>query len=181
MILIIKGIPKPKQSTVFGIKKKKDGTQFVGAYPDKKVEQELISIQGQIITQLPEGFEPFKGLVRINRLHFVFPLLKTFNKKQLEFIENGGAIYKGSRPDLDNLEKGLYDALNGIVFLDDKNIVEKIEVKKYYGRVPHTIIDIEEIKGDYNKTEMFVSRFLMLDNEERINILQQIIGDSKNV
>ena len=27
------------------------------------------------------------------------------NKKQLELVKNGGLVYKGSRPDLDNLQK----------------------------------------------------------------------------
>ena len=45
-------------------------------------------------------------------------------------IEEGGLIYKTSRPDLqDNLCKGLFDALSGIVFKDDSQIVKVNNLK----------------------------------------------------
>jgi len=53
-------------------------------------------------------------------------------------------IYKTTKPDLvDNLMKGLFDAMKGVVFIDDA-LVCKTETEKIYGLVPCTIIDIYE-------------------------------------
>jgi Holliday junction resolvase RusA-like endonuclease len=46
------------------------------------------------------------------------------------------------KPDLDNLLKNVYDAMNGIVYTDDSQIVSKI-VDKRYGPRPRVIVRIE--------------------------------------
>jgi len=179
MILRILGIPKPKQGDSSGIITTKTGKQFVHHYQKTEVKNEANNLRAQIVQQLPEDFKPFSGLIRVNKLHFIFPVLKTMSKKQLELVKNGGLIYKGSRPDLDNLQKALWDAMNGVVFTDDKNIVEILDVKKYYGFRPMIIIDIGEITmTGLNKVEQFVHRFLILSEEEKQTILTQLIGDN---
>jgi len=40
--------------------------------------------------------------------------------------------YKMSRPDLDNLEKQICDSLEGLLYVNDSQIVNKISCKKYY-------------------------------------------------
>jgi len=42
-------------------------------------------------------------------------------------------IYPDKKPDLDNLEKILYDAMQGIIYTNDSRIIEK-HVKKEYGQ-----------------------------------------------
>lgn len=42
-----------------------------------------------------------------------------------------GMFYKSSRPDLDNLAKLVADAMNGIVYFDDSQIVKLLCEKKY--------------------------------------------------
>tara|TARA_R110002124_G_scaffold71814_1_gene192137 strand:- start:480 stop:878 length:399 start_codon:yes stop_codon:yes gene_type:complete len=54
-----------------------------------------------------------------------------------------GNIRPTSKPDIDNLIKLVGDALNGIAYKDDSQIVEIQAVKKY-GK-PQTIIHIEEV------------------------------------
>lgn len=49
------------------------------------------------------------------------------------------------KPDTDNIAKSILDSLNGIAYLDDKQIV-KLEVEKYYSQAPSTVVMIEEIK-----------------------------------
>jgi Holliday junction resolvase RusA-like endonuclease len=58
----------------------------------------------------------------------------------------GGIIYKHTRPDLtDNLAKGLFDAMESVVFINDSLIVSLDDVKKYYGIQPRIEIELEEI------------------------------------
>ena len=51
------------------------------------------------------------------------------------------------RPDLDNLLKFVLDALNGIAYEDDKQVVGFSYVVKHYtdSRNPRTIVEIEEV------------------------------------
>jgi Holliday junction resolvase RusA-like endonuclease len=88
-----------------------------------------------------------QGGIIINRLHYVFPPPKSIKKSLLHQIEGGGIVPKTTRPDLtDNLQKGLIDSMHGIVFLDDSQICEMNNVKKYYGLRPRIEIELEEIK-----------------------------------
>lgn len=142
MKLIILGEPKPKQSARFA----KIG-KFMRSYQTKEVKQNEQNIQAQILAALPEGFEPFKNPIAIKKLHYVFTPLTSFSKKIKAEIDNGAWIYKSTKPDLtDNLSKGLFDAMQGIVFLNDSQIVSMTDVKKYYGNVPRIEIEMEEIR-----------------------------------
>jgi len=139
MNLKILGIPFPKQSFRFtktGIK-----------YQPAKVKKAEESIKMQIIQQLPKDFEPFDKGVIIERLLFVFPPLKGFSKKKMKELEEGKKIYKTTRPDLtDNLLKGLMDAMEGIVFVNDSQICEIKNIKKIYGLKPRTEIILREVE-----------------------------------
>ena len=55
--------------------------------------------------------------------------------------------YPTVRPDLANLEKGLMDALQGIVFADDAAIC-RLAMEKLYGVVPGVMISVEELSDD---------------------------------
>ena len=138
MKFIILGIPKPKQSfryTKKGIK-----------YTPKEVEQMESNLQAQIVAQLPKGFIPFTRAVVVKKLWFVFPPVKAMRKKDRIIIEQGGYIPKTTQPDLtDNLSKGLYDAMEGIVYNNDSQICAEDQKRKYYGVVPRIEIEIEEI------------------------------------
>jgi len=59
------------------------------------------------------------------------------------------AAYKGEipptvKPDADNLLKGLMDALNGIAWVDDKQVVE-FTARKEYGPEAKITVEVEEI------------------------------------
>ena len=141
MIFNILGEPKPKQSARFC----KVG-KFMRAYQTADVKRNEGDIRLQIISQLPKGFEPFTGGVIIKKLHYVFPVPKGFSKSKLTAIQMGEIFYKTTKPDLtDNLSKGLFDAMQGIVFLNDSQVCSMDNVKKYYGIQPRVEIEIEEI------------------------------------
>lgn len=71
------------------------------------------------------------------------PIPKSFSKKKLDLIKQSRCFPQG-RPDLDNYEKSVLDALNNIVWKDDSQVIEKHSFKKY-SDYPHVIIVIEEI------------------------------------
>ena len=82
--------------------------------------------------QLPAGFEiiPAGSLIYIEQLHYIYAYPKAFSKKK----KQQGKIYKETKPDLqDNLNKAFLDALEGIVYEQDQNIVSINNLQKYYG------------------------------------------------
>lgn len=52
--------------------------------------------------------------------------------------------YRPKKPDKDNIEKIYFDAMNGVIFEDDKQIVNG-RTRKYYSMKPRTIIRIKEL------------------------------------
>lgn len=63
-------------------------------------------------------------------------------KKKLQMLHN--EIFPTVKPDTDNIAKSILDSLNGIAFLDDKQVV-KLEVEKYYGSSACAAVSIEEV------------------------------------
>jgi Holliday junction resolvase RusA-like endonuclease len=61
---------------------------------------------------------------------------KTLPKKVVHHVKT---------PDLDNLVKGIWDALKGITYADDSQVVKLIASKEYHPE-PGVLIIIDEIK-----------------------------------
>lgn len=145
----ILGIPFAKQSFRYGAPVAgKDGRLFTPKYKPKGVEQSARNIKQQIVLQLPKGFVPYSKSVFVRHLHFCFPPRKATTKKLLADIEQSDVIdayyvYKTTKPDMDNLEKNLWDALNGIVFVDDSLICHKSEIVKRYSTRPRIELILE--------------------------------------
>ena len=55
-----------------------------------------------------------------------------------------GAIYPATKPDADNITKAVCDAVNGIVWKDDAQVVE-LSVKKWYALNPGVTAIVEEM------------------------------------
>lgn len=50
------------------------------------------------------------------------------------------------KPDTDNIAKSILDSLNGIAYLDDKQVVN-LQVEKYYAETSSVSVRIEEIEN----------------------------------
>ena len=61
---------------------------------------------------------------------FYFEQPKSWSKKKKE-----ETLWHTSRPDIDNLQKGIKDALNGIAYVDDSQVCYVIARKQYSFRV----------------------------------------------
>lgn len=71
------------------------------------------------------------------------PIQKTGSKK-LHADKAAGIVRPAVKPDIDNVFKAVTDALTGVVWVDDNQIVETT-IKKYYGTEPRVEVDIKEI------------------------------------
>ena len=81
---------------------------------------------------------------RVLKLHFVFTPLKNIRKADLKRIMEGELLPKTTKPDLtDNLKKGLFDALQGILYSNDSIIFEEANTGKYYGKAPGIYLEME--------------------------------------
>ena len=139
----ILGVPQPKQSTRFRVQKFGNKT-FVKTYQTAEVVKNERNIAFDVKSQLPAGFIPFDCALKAKVL-YVFPPLKGFSKGKMNALSTGEKIYKDTKPDLqDNLNKGLFDALEGVVYLKDSCIC-KVESEKIYGLVPRIEIEFEEL------------------------------------
>jgi Holliday junction resolvase RusA-like endonuclease len=74
---------------------------------------------------------PTKDMVTVT-VKFFYKRPEKFPKYIKERIDRGEIVAgKPTRPDIDNLAKGVLDAMNGIVYVDDGQVVE-INISKLY-------------------------------------------------
>jgi Holliday junction resolvase RusA-like endonuclease len=70
---------------------------------------------------------PLTGPLGVNAM-FILPCPKSRQKK------NYGKTWHTTKPDIDNLQKALFDALNGLAWVDDKQIAEAVIRKQWAGK-----------------------------------------------
>lgn len=75
------------------------------------------------------GFAPFVGPLTAS-FHINVAVPKSYTKQQRKMIDEG-KLWPTSKPDIDNVVKLLCDAMNGIVYGDDKQIVDLLVTKSY--------------------------------------------------
>lgn len=150
MVLDLKvlGVPQTKQSARFRIVKS-GSKSFISSYQKKEVKDNERNLKYDIKSQLPLGFTPLEGSL-FAKVVFVFPIVSSMKKAQVNEIKEGKIVYKTTKPDLvDNLMKGLFDAMNGVVFNDDAQ-VGKVSSTKIYGEIPMTVVQIGTVEEDNN-------------------------------
>jgi Holliday junction resolvase RusA-like endonuclease len=153
----ILGIPTAKQSMKF--------TRNGFSYQTKEVKLAADNMRAQIIQQLPAGFKPLTEPVNIN-YYFAFPFTSDISKKQRNLISCGEIHYKAKKPDIDNLQKAVNDALNGVVISDDSLICE-VHASKCYSETP--------------RTEILIGSCKMINNEPAASTQTQIAMFSPNL
>jgi Holliday junction resolvase RusA-like endonuclease len=117
-------------------------TRFGRTYQPKKILDYKSLVKEAVRERLPDGFSVICAdtPIEIVQLHYVFEWPKSFSakKRNSEYI-----YYKVTKPDLhDNLNKALFDALEGVVWERDQNVVSMNDVKKYYGNTNQIIMKI---------------------------------------
>lgn len=86
--------------------------------------------------------EPIEEAVRLTVNAFL-PIPKSWSISKKKNAEEG-VLKPIGRPDLDNLVKSIQDALNGVAYKDDSQIVESI-CKKSYSDAPKVEVTVETV------------------------------------
>lgn len=94
-------------------------------------------IGSEVVPEIASDTHPFKLKVR-----FEYPFPKSKPAKDGEYIR-----YKITTPDLDNIGKAVKDALEGLVYKNDGQVVD-LHYQKYYTTegIPRLEIEIERIE-----------------------------------
>lgn len=74
------------------------------------------------------------------------PIPKSATKAQRAGME-AGTILPSRKPDVDNIEKAVLDALNGIAYKDDARVC-RTSCRKFYGSEPRLEITVKEVITD---------------------------------
>lgn len=133
---IIEGKAKPKQSFRY--------TRQGFKYTPRDVKQYARDVQYSFAAKYPTWVPSFlyqKPLKVEIQVYIKIP--KSFSKT-LKQRALAGELRPLVKPDVDNYTKNILDALNGIVYPDDKQIVE-LSVAKYYSDTEFVKVRIEEV------------------------------------
>lgn len=133
---IIEGKVKPKQSFRY--------TRQGFKYTPRDVKQYARDIQYSFYAKYPKWLPSmfFEKPLRAEIEVFI-KIPKGFSKiKKQRAI--AGEIRPLVKPDIDNCTKNIFDALNGIVYPDDKQIVE-LSIKKFYSETEFVKVNITEV------------------------------------
>ncbi|MBA4707529.1 RusA family crossover junction endodeoxyribonuclease [Aquitalea aquatica] len=129
------GKGRPKVST--------RGGRFAQMYtPEKTVNYEgLVALSA---AQAMAGRPPITGPAHVT-LVITLPIPASWSKKK-QAAALQGLVYATKKPDIDNVEKALFDGMNGVVWKDDVQAVDVVKCKRY-GPTPGVLVVVEEIQG----------------------------------
>lgn len=112
---------------------------FVNAYTDAKTAsyENLVKV---LAMQAMGDKEPIPDPVHVYINISICPPASWSNKKRDLALRSD--IYPTGKPDIDNVAKGILDAMNGVVYLDDKQVVS-LQVKKSYEPMDQVFVGVE--------------------------------------
>lgn len=96
----------------------------------EQVKQTMLKIGMEIIEA-----KPIKVDLTIN-----LPIPKSFSKKK-QIAAVNKTILPITKPDIDNIQKSVLDALNKVLWKDDSQIVE-INTMKFYSKIPSIVLTV---------------------------------------
>ena len=131
MYFIVKGQPQGKGRPRF--------TRSGMAYTPKKTadyEQSVIEAYKQAENGCFSDGEPLDVYICA-----LFGIPKSYSKKKIKMIQDG-ELLPTKKPDGDNIAKVICDALNGIAYKDDSQIVRLSVEKRYTEHSPRVIVGI---------------------------------------
>lgn len=130
----ILGKVQPKQSTKFG--------KF-GAYQPAKVTNYANWVKMSFWKE-HTGWLPYTADIPLKmKIDAYLPIPDSWSEKKKRKAESG-EIRPTVKPDTDNIGKMIKDALNGIAYADDRQVVSETITKKY-SNLPRVEVEIEGI------------------------------------
>lgn len=115
---------------------------FVKAYTPEKTANYETLVGWYAKEAMGDDYNLMEGPLKVE-IFATVEIPASWSKKKREMALNGD-IYPTTKPDLDNLCKGLLDAMNGIVYADDKQVVI-LEARKIYGSIPRVFVQVEKV------------------------------------
>lgn len=114
---------------------------FVSTYtPERTASYEnLVKVAAH---RAMNSLQPFVGAVGSTITLRVIPPASWSKKKRMAAFS--GDLRPVGKPDVDNVVKGIFDAMNDIVWLDDKQVVE-LSVRKEYAERAEAIVEVVEL------------------------------------
>jgi Holliday junction resolvase RusA-like endonuclease len=114
---------------------------FISTYTDSKTAsyENLVKVKAE---EAMDGRDMIIGAAAVKLFLFVAPPASWSQKKQRSAL--AGELHPTSKPDIDNVAKGVLDACNGIVWADDKQVVQ-LEAIKRYAALPGAVIEVETL------------------------------------
>jgi len=101
---------------------------FVRMYTDAKTLGYEAAIADEAARAMGE-MEPFETPVQM-QVSCYYPIPKSWSKKKRQDAVDG-ELYPKVKPDLDNVAKAVLDAINGIVYVDDAQVINLVATKRY--------------------------------------------------
>ena len=116
--------------------------KYVRTYtPDKTVRYE--KLVKSAYKEQAENYSFGDAPLRVNITAFFAPPKSATKAKRAKMLN--GELYPTKKPDADNIAKIICDALNGIAYNDDSQIV-RLTVNKIYSETAYVTVDISEYK-----------------------------------
>lgn len=153
LLFRVNGIPQGKARPRF--------TKGGRAYTPAKTRryEEAVREAAQLAAQAQGFIKHDKGTPLKASVTAWFPVPASWPKKK-RAAALSGALYPAVKPDADNIAKAVLDALNGIAFHDDKQVVSCTVSKRYTFRdddTPRVVVHIAPMKTFAQLREAAVS------------------------
>ena len=131
--------------------------------PTGKGRPQFSTVNGHAVARTPKKTRDYEAFVKMcylnsaSKLDFIdgyvyaqidcfYAIPKSYSKKKRQLIE-AGLMFPDKKPDCDNIAKGILDALNGIAYNDDKQVIE-LHVYKRFTERPRVEVTIKELTVD---------------------------------
>jgi Holliday junction resolvase RusA-like endonuclease len=101
---------------------------FVRMYTDAKTLGYEAAIADEAARAMGK-MEPFETPMQM-QVSCYYPIPKSWSKKKQQDAVDG-ELYPKVKPDLDNVAKAVLDAINGIVYVDDAQVINLVATKRY--------------------------------------------------
>lgn len=101
--------------------------KYVRTYTPKETLDYCNMVRDTFINEIGLEFKDYEGAVRCTLHLFFAPAKSIGEKKKKELV--GKPFLK--KPDNDNSEKSIWDALNGVAYVDDCQIYHNTTIKRY--------------------------------------------------
>lgn len=114
------------------------GGGFVSTYTDTKTRDYEARVAARAKIAMGET-NPLQGALSVS-ITAIFETPKSWSKKK-KALAIAGEIRPTVKPDIDNICKAVFDAMNNVVYADDKQIYS-VRVEKKYASVGEVVISV---------------------------------------